>query len=459
MSRKHGWKKTLTLASSAAILTTGLVGCTNKVEKITSYFAEQNFEEALNYYKSKIKDKDREELTAALREIILALPEQFAADEIDYELARKTLDTVEAMHLSGMSEDLLVVRAKIQTLVNSKQAWLTAEQAFADGDFLAAAASYERVDPMDPNHEAAVEQIAKSFAEYEASILAQADALATQDDYDAAISLLQEAIPNLEDAAALESRLEEITAAAEEFRLAEERRAVLAEAEEEASNGNLEEALGILDRYKTQSGDSSAELQTLYDQYAADYINATLQQVQEIMDAGEYGEALEILEHARQVAESEQFDALLAEIEAVRPVYLSELRAEERDRFEKIERNETLKDTQGNSYSAASGNLFQLNATKGSWTSEPGMVEYVLNSNYSLLSGVVAVDDESDSVKSELTIEGDGVVLYTLPLSVSTEPTTVSVDISTVNVLKIQLAIPENDGKLIAILSGFYLEK
>ncbi len=459
MNRKQVWKKTLTLASSAAVLTAGLAGCTNKVEKITTCIAEQNFDEALEFYRSRVKDKDREELAEALREIILALPEQFAADNVDYEQARRTLDTIEAMHLGTLSEDLLVVRTKIQVLNNSRQAWLAAEQAFADGDWLVAAESYGRVDPLDANYDDAVEKIAQSFTEYEAQVIAAADELAARDDYDAAISLLQEAIPKLEDAAALETHLEEITAAAEEFRLAALRRAALEEAEGEAADGRLEEALGILDRYQTESGDSSAEFQAVYDQYVDNYVNQMLPQVQALMDSGEHVEALEMLEHARDVVQSEEFDALLAELEAVRPVLLSDLRPEDRDRFEEIRNGLDPKDTAGNSYRIASGNLFQLEATKGGWTSDPGMVEYVLDSGYSRLCGVVAVNDESDSVTSELTIEGDGEVLYTLPLSVSTEPTTVSVDISTVNRLKIQLAVPGNEGKLIAILSGFYFEK
>ncbi|MDI9497160.1 MAG: NPCBM/NEW2 domain-containing protein [Bacillota bacterium] len=459
MGRKQVWKRTLTLASSAAVLTAGLAGCTNKVEKITTCIAEQNYDEALDFYRAKVKDKDREELAEALRAIVLELPERFAADEIDYEQARRTLDTIEAMHLGTLSEDLLVVRAKIQALNTSKQAWLTAEQAYADGDWLTAAESYRRVDPLDPHYDDAVEKIEQSFAEYEAEVLAQVDELTAGDNYDAAISLLQEAIPNLEDAAALETRLEEVTAAAEEFRLAAARRAALEEAEAEASNGNLEAALGILERFQTESGDSNAELQAVHDQYVEDYVNQMLPQLLALMDRGDYVEALEMLEHARQVAEAEEFDALLADLEAVRPVYLSDLRPEDRDRFEEIKTGLDPKDTAGNSYRIASGNLFQLNATNGSWTSEPGMVEYVLNGSYSRLCGVVAVSDESDSVTSELTIEGDGEVLYTLPLSVSTEPTTVSVDISTVNSLKIQLAVPGNEGKLIAILSGFYLEK
>ena len=369
MGRKQVWKRTLTLASSAAVLTAGLAGCTNKVEKITTCIAEQNYDEALDFYRAKVKDKDREELAEALRAIVLELPERFAADEIDYEQARRTLDTIEAMHLGTLSEDLLVVRAKIQALNTSKQAWLTAEQAYADGDWLTAAESYRRVDPLDPHYDDAVEKIEQSFAEYEAEVLAQVDELTAGDNYDAAISLLQEAIPNLEDAAALETRLEEVTAAAEEFRLAAARRAALEEAEAEASNGNLEAALGILERFQTESGDSNAELQAVHDQYVEDYVNQMLPQLLALMDRGDYVEALEMLEHARGVAEAESLTRCWPILRPW-PVYLSDLRPD-RDRFEEIKTGPDPKDTAGNSYRIASGNLFQLNATNGSGRRSP----------------------------------------------------------------------------------------
>lgn len=118
-------------------------------------------------------------------------------------------------------------------------------------------------------------------------------------------------------------------------------------------------------------------------------------------------------------------------------------------------------DTIGNTYSVADGNLFEMSTYKGSW-SDPdcGFVDMYLGYKYTAINGVIAVDDASSATSCTISIEGDGVVLYTLTLDRLTTPTSVQVDISNVNVLSIKMSgLEQSDATLYAILSNFTFTK
>ena len=101
----------------------------------------------------------------------------------------------------------------------------------------------------------------------------------------------------------------------------------------------------------------------------------------------------------------------------------------------------------GISYPSANGqSIVWASLTSGSVV--PG-VTYNLNGNYSNLSGLFGVDDASSTAKLQLTISGDGKVLYQSPWMAHGEKATpVIVDVAKVQLLNVSFSVQTASGAI-----------
>lgn len=450
----NGGIRIAALASSAA-LCMGLLGCGNPIDSVTNYLMNEQYDSALEAFKSvKITDSNRTEVLGKLSAVMTSTVEQYAADQISYDRASSTLETINSMHVSGLDSDLAVAYSQVTGLKRSKQSYNDGMQYFQNGDYLNAYYCFNQVIESDCNYESATAKATESINQYQNSIIASARAYADAHDYDQAVEVLQYALYDHPEFTAFQDEIDSLLEEKEAYLISLAKEEAISQAEAFAGDNNFEEALGALNEFKEAYTDQDEEVNALYDEYTGNYVSFILEKATTLRDNQQYLQALEMLNNASQVVASDDFAQLIAEINAIKPTYLCEVKCQNSERFDLLEAGNTVTDVIGNVYNP--GNLYIISSEHESWGGGGGgYAEYYLGYKYNTLEGLVAVGDNSVNETCTLTIEGDGVILETVELSRLTVPVPVSIDVSTVNVLKISLSIPGGD-TFYAILSDFH---
>ncbi len=450
-------------AASSIALCSGLLGCGSKIDSITNYLQKEQYDEAVEAFGSlKITDKNREEILSKLSDAISSAVTQYAADEVSYEHASGVLEAINKMHVTGLDSELAVGYSQISSLYRSKEAYSSGVERLEAGDYLSAYSLLRQVIESDRNYENAGEKAADAMSKYEASVIASARAYADEHDYEQAVEALQSAMYNVPDSSNLQSEIQALVKEQEEYLIQAAKDEALSQAESYAADSNYESALEVLNAFKEAYDTEDSEVDSLYDEYSSNYVSFILEKAKALRDNKQYLQALEMLNNASQVVPSPEFSQLIAEINAMKPTYLCEVKCQNSFRYDPLEAGSTVADVIGNTYNP--GNLFVISSQMSSWSShELGFAEYYLGYKYNKLEGIVAVGEDSVNVNCTLTIEGDGVILQTIELTRLTVPTPVSIDVSSVNVLKVSLSFSSGSGSdgdtFYAILSDFCLLK
>lgn len=229
---------------------------------------------------------------------------------------------------------------------------------------------------------------------------------------------------------------------------------VISKAKESVTGNDIASALKTISDYKIENNISeNKELDEYADFISKEYINTILTKVAKLREEENYAAALNMLNKASEIVQNDEIARQIEEINAIKPVYLSDLKISKSNRFSLRDTGEALEDTVGNKYEV--GNLFEISSTTKEW-SDPdiGSVDYNLGYQYTTLSGTVAVDDISKDTSGVLKIKGDDVVLYSVKVSRKMTPVSIKVDVSTVDWLNISLESP-NNGEIDVILANF----
>jgi hypothetical protein len=228
---------------------------------------------------------------------------------------------------------------------------------------------------------------------------------------------------------------------------------VLSKAEGYVKDNDIASALAEITNYKETNGISeNAELDTYAQKVSNEYVKMILERVTPLEEKEEYLKALTILSNAQNVVNVPEFAAEIEKINEVKPVYLCDIKCSNSGQYNQITSGTKLMDTIGNQYEP--GNLFNLYCKYSSYTRYYGFADYYLGYKYKTLTGTVAVDDKSDNTTASLIIEADNVQIYEIPLSRSTEPVKISIDVTTVNWIKFKV-VSEKNYDLYAILYDF----
>jgi tetratricopeptide (TPR) repeat protein len=432
---------------AATLMMTNLTACGSKVNEILELVDEGEYSDAADMYQEKnLKDSQTETLCSELKTRIEKAVSDYAANDLDYEDASGIVYGIALLNISELTSSINDAIDQLEELSDSKESYSIAQEYYSDEQYLEAYASYSYVIEADGYYTDAVSKMNICLDKYKSLIQSNVDDYIASGDYDGALSYLS---------GRSHSGFDEINAIVEELTEDVQVQSIIAEADEYTEDGDIQSAISAVTEGEEKYGIKNNATLTAYKENITDeYVSMILEKADALCEKENYIAALNMLNTAYDITQSDEIASLIEHIEEIKPTYLYDLKISESSNYEVIDTGDQLMDTIGNTYDV--GNLFEISADGGSWSNDEGYAKYCLGYNYATLTGVVSVDDISDTASATLQIEGDDVVLYTLELSRTTTPTNISIDVSSVNWLKISLVNPA-DGKTYAILSNFQL--
>ncbi len=454
MKKKSGIAA-LSVATAATLLFTGC-GEAKKIEKL---FNDGDFDEAVELFENgNISEAEREKITKNLRERMEKVIKDFAAGEISYKSARKTVSAIIEMDITTISDDAVNALSKVDELNESKEAFKTAKDYDKNDKYADAYAYYKKVIKEDGNYEEAKtriskmvellysnakvetdkyiengsyakavmycetlsksvpeDKIVKLFEDTRAAYLEEVNKKAAdfmaKEDYDNAMSCYYEVdylnFWTEDQKTVIEEKKTEIKNAKEYARYANYRDQYIARAEEYLASENYSNAyyyLGMAKSFNEEFANNDEVYLAAEKKLDDAYSNVVNGQLQPYLDAKSYMGALEVLDKAFETREVPALKEKYEEIEKLCPIYLgslSDINIKSYASQGNI-KNDPYESPLGNKYPSSSS-CFELKASAGdSWSgSTSGSVTFTLNGEYKKLRGVL------DILNADVTAPGD----------------------------------------------------
>lgn len=440
-------KKEILLATGI-MLTTTLSGCGSAVNQILSNVDEGEYSEAVALYQSKkLSETQEENLSKGLDNRIQDVVTRYANNEIDYLEATEVLYGIQSLNINDLYSEISDALNQISRLSISKDNYIEAESAFSNEEYIRAYNMYSYVIEEDCYYADATKSMTTCITEYKKQIQDNVNEYTGKKQYTEALDYLN---------GCLYSGIDEVDELVNSLMEATRVESIIAEADEYSTSGDIESALELIaeaqEEYKLKD---NSKLNKYKDDITTEYISMVMDKAKALSEEKNYILALNMLNTAYDITGSSQISSMIEEINKIKPIYLYDLKVSESNMYEIIDTGEALTDTVGNIYNV--GNLFEIHGQNADWSEDNGYAKYYLGYKYDHMSGVVSVDDISESASSTLQIIGDDVILYTIPLNRTTTPTVFSLDVSAVNWLEIRLT-DTNDGSIYAILSDFQFD-
>lgn len=376
---------------------------------------------------------------------LIADKEKEYTDKNDLDGAKQYLKTELNKDLfSGEIRDFIQTKQAelvIPTIINSAEAYAE-EEDYYNAFYVLEASKSEQGFGNSTEYSAAVSNIKEDYKQY---VTKNTDSYVAAKDYSGALSFLSK-----QSSTAYISGLSDFV---DEKYKSIEVKSVIAKADEYVKDNDIATAITEITTYKEENDiTDNAELNEYLDNVSKSYVAMILERVTALEEKENYIMALNILSNAKIVIDAKEFNDEVDKINAVKPVYLYDLKCTNWNRFSLVNSGKALTDTIGNKYEVG-GNLYTISC-KSNYSDYYGYAEYYLGYRYKTLTGILAVDDSSNNVGTTFMIEGDNIQLYSINLSRKTIPTSFTVDISNVNWLRIKL-VGNDYGDFLAILSDF----
>ena len=444
----------LTAIVAAATLTAGMVSCGDSSSSVSSRVARVlkkvdagEYDEAEAYVREhELKDKEQTELAAELKtRIDNKLAAYAGGDEnADYDDTYRLISCAQRMNLPDLIEPLAEASTKLENLHTSRQAFESGKSSYENKEYLRAIQQLSKVVEEDTvNYEQAKTMLDDSMGKYKSTLEEEVKKYTDKGDYEGALSYLRNCKYNANENEEVLKVIDQLIADTGVNSVLENAQSLLDQGD---LNGALEAVKAFEDTYEIED----SRLTEFTNHAKTDYVEIVLKKANELFDQKNYVAALNMVKNAKEVTSDSKLDDLEKKILEVKPTYLYDIPVTNSSCFEVVDSGDALKDTVGNSYPV--GNLFTIFSSNANWSTDIGSAEYNLGYRYDTLSGKIAVKEDSDEATGVLKIVGDDVTLYSLELKRALTPTSFSVDVSSVNWLKITIENPEN-GKIIAILS------
>lgn len=483
---------------STLIICVVLASCSSKSNEIINLIDSGQYDEAIDLYEeSELGEKEAGKLEDRLIELVDNTLESYTASALDYETAVKILVTICEIGVNDIDEDandaiiqicesqaetiyesfsgeeieydiaiekimgiydlcitekVIQIQTDIDRLDSVRKTYNSAVEYYENGEYLNAIEMFFIVVESGINSEDAFGYIEKAEAAYVANILSEANSYVKKHDYETAIQVLEDAQDDVYDASAIINEIANVEAAQAAYEQECIKQEAMSTAEALAGWGDYENALITLSTYLSTNNSNDDEVIEIYDTYKNEYVEFISAKVKKLMDEEDYLTAINMLDNV--VVSSIEFDNLRTEIEDVKPTYLCELKSMTSRCYEHIT-DKIAEDTVGNVYD--SSNVFNISALT---YSEEGYAHYYLGYKYDRLSGVIAVDDDSNQkskTPQTLIIRGDDKILYSLDMTLLTLPQEIDLDISSVNTLSITMEPNGASWRITAILADFEL--
>lgn len=403
-----------------------------------------DYDKALEILEEDSNAGESDELIRNLQDRIAAVRTGFSQNEIEYTVAQMEISSIQKMKLKDLDGDIAEALDYIDRVNESRTHFNTAESFLDSENYAEAIEQYQMVIEDDTNYETAKAQLAVAVDKYRESALSKAASHADTDNYKEAISILQAALEDLPNDAAITEQLEIYQS---DF-AAKTKTDTLAAAEEFAEAEDYVNAMKTIQ--DAMSGtDSDADFTAAYNQYYDKYIAQTVAAADAKVAEKDYAGAISILNAAlKNAAGDSTLTAKLDEVNAAKPVLLSELKAINRSDAWPTWNEGTPVDPFGNDYTYAS-NYWIFDRSHDSWDGEESFyVEYRLYGKYKTLTGTIAAyTTMSTDGKCYFQVFADDRLRYTSPTVVrKTDAFQLSVDISDADYIRIVFIIPNKQG-------------
>jgi hypothetical protein len=222
----------------------------NPLGQLKSAIEKNKYAEAIQIYNQKIKGNLEEEkkTEALIKEELNKIHLRFVANEVDYQQATLSLETI--LKLELLKPELEQMKMVINKLNDSRIAFMKGQEFIGSSNLKEGIQELKKVITEDGNYAKAQELVSTHIVSYKTTVLKEAEQRAANTDYDAAILALTEALillPNDSDVTAKKASYEK----SNEEKKAAERKKKLEETK--ANQQVIAEKSGIIvqdDRYK-----------------------------------------------------------------------------------------------------------------------------------------------------------------------------------------------------------------
>lgn len=496
--------KTRKIAITAVLLISVLVfltSCFSAKSKLDSLISKGKYNEALQYYLEKKDDISRNEAEESFEKALDQMYQDYvkgkveSRDIVDYlsDLAEKTRS--EVIYAYGQN-----ILKKVYALENSKEAFVSAESAYQDGQYERAIRLYQQVVSDDTNYETAQKNMAECIKEYKKLKVSEAEEFAHDGDYKYPIQLLRNVVSLIGDdseinslIASYQSKLEEqvmnnaeslINAgkSGEAIELIKENREAFSDDKkfEEAksiitekavekelsdskvasliSDGKYDEAFESISSIKEKYPESKL-IEKTYKDAAGQYIKQELAKIEELIGKSDYEAAYDECEKAlKNVPDSEEIKSKMAYAGERKPVELMDCYLADEPGsgtyISKIYEDNEFTDKQWKKYKK-NGLVFNFYPA---WVSSERRAnsEFKLDKKYKILRAAVTLKSSlNKGDKASILIYGDNKLLCKKNINNhTTADDIIKVDVSNVEILKIEIRLTASQGGDIAVVNS-----
>lgn len=410
-------------------------------QKILRALDAGDFDAALLIYENEMDGRNSDIFVDALTERIKTARDHFITESISYELAIKALLAIEKMNVSDVQMLILGTKEEIDSLNNSRIAFITAEKLISKNNYPEAISYYRQVIDVDANYQTAAKKLSDAENAYRQDVLNKAAEYAGKMQYSDAILELEtglQTLPNDKDILAQKKVYE---ADYVNQRCSE----ALTKAEEFEKTGDYANAIKAVQKALKDDIDN-VRLKNAYQKYSDALVDAEIAKANNLIVEYNFDEAIKILKAALTIIpENKRLAEKLQLVETNKPVALTSIHVVDSLFYEAGSGSDTF----GNSYD----NAFSV----GSYNLNCGYVIYNLNGKYDTFRFIIAASSSINgytySDPEEIKIYADDVLIFTKKLDMKTAPETVVLEIPDCKVLKIERGKARNLGNRLPLIA------
>jgi hypothetical protein len=141
------YKKSITIVCLIIIISISLIGCKTTLERIGDYLNNNNYTSAVNLIKKIQNDADKTKAIEMLKEKADEIEESYLSGEVDG--TRAIADLQSFKDITALTDVLSEKTDKINSLMNSRKAFLDGERAEKENEYASAYEAYYNVLPID----------------------------------------------------------------------------------------------------------------------------------------------------------------------------------------------------------------------------------------------------------------------------------------------------------------------
>ena len=477
-----------------------LTACFNAKSKLDQLVSAGRYNDAIQYYIEKKDDISRDEAKEAFAKALDQMYQDYLNGKVESKDIADYLKDLEKLNSAEIYEYGRNILIKVYAVEQSKAAFTDAEFAYKDRNYEKAIAFYKKVVSDDTNYETAQKNMAECITEYKKLKVSEAEEFAHNGDFKSSIQLLKQVVSLIGDdseisslIASYQSKLEEqvmnnavslINAGKfdEAFELINENKEAFSDSKkfEEVKNtitekavekelsdskvtglisdSKFDEAFKAINSIKEKYPESKL-IEKTYKDAADQYIKQELAKIEELIGKSDYEAAYDECEKVlKNVPDSEEIKSKMAYVGERKPVELMDCYLADEPGsgtyISKIYEDNEFTDKQWKKYKK-NGLVFNFYPA---WVSSErrANAEFKLDKKYKILRAAVTLKSSlNKGDKASILIYGDNKLLCKKNINNhTTADDIIKVDVSNVEILKIEIRLTASQGGDIAVVNS-----